>query len=91
MLRGSQLLILLVAMGVGAGCGNSGGPDPKVEAVRRDTLTNLRSYYDRAGGDYARLSAADKAEFVRACGGEKQAEQTWALMKNGATARPPNQ
>lgn len=65
-----------------AGCG-SPGPDKEDQANRVEVATQMRSYFDKAGGDYNRLSEADRAEFIKLCGGEEQAKTNWDLMKNG--------
>jgi hypothetical protein len=68
------------------GCGESGGPDPKVEAQRVEYAKSLRSYFDQAHGDYSQLTEADKAAFVKLSGNETKAEENWKLMKEGPGA-----
>jgi hypothetical protein len=77
------LALLLLA----AGCGEGGGPNPNVEAKRLAEATQRRALFDKAGGDYARLSAEDRAAFVRLHGGDDaKARQVWDVMKHGPSA-----
>lgn len=69
-----------------SGCGDKGGPDPTVQAKSVENAKNLRSYFDKAGGNYDSLSAADKEAFVKASGGQEKATQNWNLMANGPGA-----
>jgi hypothetical protein len=71
------------------GCGNSGGPDPKVESQRAENLGNMREYFTKANGNYDSLSAEDKAAFVKLCGGDQaKALTTWNAMKYGPSGPP---
>ena len=67
------------------GCGPP-EPDQKLEASRLELAQNLRSYYNKANGDYSQLSAADKAAFVKLSGSEAKGQENWNLMKNGPGA-----
>jgi len=66
------------------GCGDSGGPNPKVEEARVNTAIEMRKLFDKAGGDYTKLDATDKATFDNYAGGPEAAQKTWSMMKNGA-------
>jgi hypothetical protein len=69
------------------GCGDSGGPDQKVETARVSSAKDMRSYFDRAGGDYSKLSEADRASFLQLVGGsEENAQKAWNAMKSGGAA-----
>lgn len=65
------------------GCGDSGGPDPKAQEARVATAMEMRKVFDAVGGDYTKVSAADKAAFEKFAGGGAAAEKLWAEMKNG--------
>lgn len=72
-----------------AGCSEPAGPDPKVEQARMQSAQMLRGLFDGAGGDYSKLTADQKAEFVKANGGdEAKAEAAWKVMKYGSAAAP---
>lgn len=86
-----SLLCLVVAGATLVGCGSGdggGGVDKKAQQEKVALVTNMRSYFDKAGGDYAKLSDADKAAFVKLCGGEAKAEANWKLMKEGPAGAP---
>lgn len=81
------LIVSMTATVATVGCGNSGGPDPKVEQARVDQAVEMRKLFDKVGGDYAKLDAADKAKFEKYVGGSPgDAEKTWATMKYGSGA-----
>lgn len=86
-------LLALGATGVATvGCGDSGGPDPKVEQARVDQALEMRKLFDKVGGDYAKLDPADKAAFEKYAGGAESAQKTWTSMKFGTAdgvATPP--
>jgi hypothetical protein len=83
------MLACLMASAFIAGCGESGGPDPKVVSQRLVDLTAMRSYYDKANGNFDSLSADDRAAFVKLCGGdEAKAMTTWNAMKYGPGGPP---
>lgn len=85
----SILLTTLVAGALVVGCGESGGPDPKVESKRVVDLTAMRTIFDKANGNYESLSGTDKAEFLKLCGGdENKALTTWNAMKYGPGGPP---
>lgn len=65
------------------GCGDSGGPDPKVETARVDQAVEMRKLFDNVGGDYAKLAPADKTKFETYAGGAEAAKKTWDSMKYG--------
>jgi len=45
----------------------------------------MRSFFDKAQGNYDSLSGGDKAEFVQLCGGdEEKAMKVWNMMKTGS-------
>lgn len=88
------LALLVFSFGslISAGCGDSGGPDPKVESKRVVDLTAMRSFFDKVNGNYDDLSAEDKASFVKLCGGdEAKATTTWNAMKLGPGGPPKGQ
>jgi len=68
-----------------AGCHDSSGPDPKLETARVNKAQSMRSFFDKAQGNYDSLSGGDKAEFVQLCGGdEEKAMKVWNMMKTGS-------
>jgi hypothetical protein len=83
------LLVCLLALFI-AGCGESGpAPDPKAETARLDKITDMRTIFDKSGGNYDSLSADDKAQFVKLAGGdEAKAMESWNLMKYGPAGKP---
>ena len=82
-----SLLFALLAFTFLAVCGcNGGGRDPEVQAKKVEYVKSLRAYFDKANGDYSRLSDADKAEFVKLSGSEQQAKLNWDGMKFGPGA-----
>jgi hypothetical protein len=86
------LIVSMTATLATVGCGNSSGPDPKVEQVRVDQAVEMRKLFDSVGGDYAKLDAASKAKFEKYVGGTPaDAEKTWASMKYGSGADASNQ
>ena len=92
----SGLWLGVVALGsLLSAVGCSGGPqevDHKDEEKRVQEAKNLRSYFDKANGDYNALSDVDRAAFIQASGGEEKARQNWDLMKYGPSrgnAGPP--
>ena len=94
MIRKSKLSgFFLLALGVILlGCGPSGGPDPKVEEARVNKAVEMRKLFDKAGGDYTKLDATDKAKFDEMAGGDGQ--KAFNEMKNGpsmGSSTPPTQ
>ena len=69
-----------------AGCGSGAGPDPKQQEKSVENAQNLRSYFDKVGGEYDSLTEADKAAYIRLSGDEEKARRNWDLMKNGPGA-----
>lgn len=88
------LIVSMAATMATVGCGESGGPDPKVEQARVDEALEMRKLFDKVGGDYAKLDEADKAKFIKYVGGSPaDAEKTWASMKYGTVgdvSAPPS-
>jgi hypothetical protein len=84
------LLPLIVIFAIG--CGEP-APDAKVETERLDSAKQMRTLFDGAGGDYNRLSATDKAAYIKSFGGnEENAKRMWETMKSrgygGGTSAP---
>jgi len=90
-------VLALVSIGGIAGCGDSGGPDPKVQTAMVDKAKTMREMFVKAGGDYDKLSAEDKAKWLKFCENDQnKAQDAWNGMKYGpgfkpAGARPPGQ
>ena len=88
--RLSLPLFIVVALVAGivfaGGCGSSGGPDSQQQVKGIETAKTLRSYFDKAGGNYDSLDEVDKAAYVQLSGGEEKAKQNWELMKFGPGA-----
>jgi hypothetical protein len=83
-----QLWILVLAALVVVpmlGCGE-GGPSPAVEKDRTVAATRMRELFDKAAGNYEALSEAEKKEWLDMFkGNEKDAQQTWAFMRDRPT------
>jgi hypothetical protein len=92
--RVSFLLLILGVTGLlTVGCGESGGPDPKIEQARVDEAVEMRKLFDKVGGDYSKLDASDKAKFEKYVGKPAEAEKTWNSMKYGSAgdvSAPPS-
>ncbi len=69
-----------------AGCGDGAGPDSAAQDKNVENAQTMRSYFDKANGNYDNLTEVDKAAYVKQCGGEEKAQQNWNLMKNGPGA-----
>ena len=72
-----------------AGCG--AGPQPVDEAsIKADTdkAVRARAIFDGSGGDYAKVTAEEKAELTKLYGSAANAEKVWALMKNPPGSSP---
>lgn len=90
------LLALTLTMFVAAGCSGSNEPDPQLEAKREAAAKNVRDIYDRAGGNWDALTAADKASLLKEFDNkEENAKRMWDLIKSksgparsGATPPP---
>lgn len=88
----SIALALIVPGAILSGCGDSGGPNPKMEETRVNKAIEMRKLFDKAGGDYSKLDATDKASFDQMAGGDGQ--KAFDEMKNGPSSAPstgPNQ
>ena len=84
--RAIAVAVALASMLV-VGCGSGGeGPDTQQQQANVKNAQNLRSYFDKAGGNYDSLSDVDKAAYMQLSGGEQKARQNWELMKNGPGA-----
>jgi hypothetical protein len=66
------------------GCGTDSGPDPVQEKARVTAATDMRSYFVKAGGNFANLSEADKAAFTKLAGGAENATKAWSAMQQGS-------
>ncbi len=69
-----------------SGCGDSQGQDSAEQKKNLENAQTMRSYFDKAGGNYENLTAEDKAAYVKQCGSEEKAQQNWNLMKSGPGA-----
>lgn len=84
-----KALLFLAIVGVLAGCAENPGPNPATEAKRMENAQNIRSLFDKAHGDYTKLSSADRQLFIQAVGGDSgKAESAWNAMKYGSAAAP---
>lgn len=85
-------LVLIGAAGlIAAGCGDSGGPDMKVEETRVGKATEMRRLFDKSGGDYSKLDATDKATIDKLAGSSEEAQKSFSEMKTGPSvgSAPP--
>lgn len=81
-----------------SGCGapsSSNAADVQPDPKKVEMAKNMRAYFDKVHGDYAQLSAEDKAAYVKLAGSDAKAQELWDLMKNGASrmaspSGPPN-
>lgn len=85
--RKPSILTIATAIFIGSvilvGCGSEAGPDPTDQKQNVANAQSMRSYFEKAGGDYEKLTPEDKAAYVAVSGGEEKAKQNWDLMKNG--------
>ena len=59
------------------GCGaDAPALDTNLQKQHSDKLISLRSYFDKAKGDYSALNEADKAEFLKLCDGDQETDFT---------------
>lgn len=74
------------------GC-SSGPPELDKQYMESAAKTgqDVRAMFDRAGGDYSKLTPDEKAGYVKSfSGNEKAAQEFWAKMKSGNVgSRPP--
>lgn len=80
----------LIVFGAMLGCG-APGPDKKVEQDRLATAQQIRTLYDKAGGDYDRLSAEDKSALLKSFNNdEASARRMWSAMQAGSAGSAAN-
>ena len=89
----ARIIAISLSLGIVAasltGCGSSGGPDPKMETARLNKAQDMRSYFEKAHGNFDQLSSGDRVNFVQLCGGdEAKAKQTWEMMRGGPGGAP---
>ncbi|AIE87589.1 hypothetical protein OP10G_4221 [Fimbriimonas ginsengisoli Gsoil 348] len=50
-----------------------------------NTGMDVKAMFDKSGGDYSKVSAEDKAKYVKSFNGdEKAASEFWGKMKSGS-------
>lgn len=79
-------MLLLSASLLIVGCGDSAGPNVADQEKNVQNAQNMRSYFEKSGGDYEKLNDVDKAAFIKLSGDEEKAKRNWDLMKNGPGA-----
>lgn len=81
-----QLSLVLFASNLflaAAGCGNGNDvvkEDPAVTKARTDTMTQIRTFYDKSKGNYDALSEEDKKALNALTGGEAQSKEGFSHM-----------
>jgi hypothetical protein len=80
--RGAILLLVLVAAYAVGGCGNNDTikEDPAATKKRVDAAGEMRSYFDKSGGNYDSLSPEDKAKLDKLTGSEKHSREAFGHM-----------
>lgn len=75
--------------GTTVGC-DSGSPKPQSIASeeRVGQLVEMRKIFDKAGGKWDSLSAAEKAEYTRLAGDDAKAQAMWKTMSGPPGATP---
>lgn len=68
------------------GCGEPEGRSAEETAKKLEYVQELRSYFDKANGNWDSLTETDKADFVKLSGSEEQAKKNWDGMKYGPDA-----
>ncbi len=91
----TQWCALLVAFAIVpitlTGCSGDVKLDKDATIMDVDVATKSREYFDKAQGDYEKLSAEDKAAYLKLHGGDQnKADATWQIMVN-PSARPDRQ
>ena len=76
----NTLVPLMIAMSL-FGC--SGGGDTGVPATVTNELQGLAGTAKAAGGDYSKLSDADKKKFIDRAGSEAEAQKMVSRMASG--------
>lgn len=80
--------LLLVSAIVLTACDGPQAP-PEDNKKGLETAKKMREYFDKAGGDYGKLTGVDKDEFVKLAGGKpEEAEKLWNQMKYGPSGAP---
>ena len=84
---------LLSVQAILLGCGSNDviKEDPVVAKQRMDAAMGLRSYFDKANGNFDALNADDKAAVIKMQGGEANARKAFSMMPKapGAPNTPP--
>jgi hypothetical protein len=81
----SSFILALACLFALTGCSASA---PEVDKAylktAAETGKDVRAMFDRAGGDYQKLSPEERERYVKSFGGdEKAAQEFWGKMKSG--------
>jgi hypothetical protein len=83
----TTLALIVVGMAI-VGCGNDSSPVVPDNHTLNIAL-GMRSYYNKANGNYDALSPADKQAFEQLVGkGPEGAQEAWKFMKTANVANP---
>lgn len=64
---------------VGCGSGTS-TPEPLATKAEVNNIVEMRKYFDKAGGDWNKLSAEDQAAYTKLAGDSTKAQAMWNNM-----------
>jgi hypothetical protein len=87
------VLITTIALGFVAGCGSDVPPVEVASKQDVNKMTDLRKFYDSAGGDYSKLTEDQKKQFLDFTKGNQSAvDNLWRTMgfNKGKSAVAPN-
>lgn len=81
--------VLVLGVPLLGGCGAGTQAPVASDPAAVDKAKAFRGFFDKAHGDYAQLSPADHAEYLKLVNGdEKRGEETWNMMKTGSPSAP---
>ena len=85
--------LVLLALGVATGCGDSNAPvkeDPAALSKRVDSAKELRAYFDKTNGNYDALTPADKDALNKITGSEANSRNAFGHMIPNGGGMPPS-
>jgi hypothetical protein len=85
-------LISICSLTMVLGCG-SGSQDPQSIAspAEVNNIVEMRTYFDKAGGDWNKLSADDQAAYTKLAGDATKAQAMWTRMSGPIGGAVPGQ
>ena len=82
-------VLAISTAGLTSGCdGGSSKPQSIASEERVGQLVEMRKIFDKAGGKWESLSAAEKAEYTRLAGDDAKAQAMWKTMSGPPGAAP---